>query len=213
MMRRLSAAAILLSSAFSSTAHAQSLYSLRGFGEDTAPQSSHSRALGSTGAAVTIPGIFANPALLVFADRTTFSGTLGLDWTKTEESSTDKTRQEYGFTVTNLSLLFPFTRDIVLGTGLLFDRRIDGTILTEGTIESQTYQQVFNHEGNLLRFPVLLGARVGGAEVGGGLDVLLFTSKRSWQNRFPVGTGFASSADVDRQTLWSIAAKVGARRS
>jgi hypothetical protein len=213
MIRRLLAAAILLASAVFSTAGAQSLYSLRGYGEDTGAQNSHSRALGSTGAALASPGIFANPALLLFAQRTTFSGTLALDWTKTEESSSDKSRQEYGFTVSNLSLLFPFTPDIVLGLGLLYDRRIDGTIEGEASIESETYTQVFNQEGNMLRFPALLGWRVGGMEIGGGADVLLFTSKRSWQNRFPLGSSFNSSADIDRETLWSIAAKLGARRA
>jgi hypothetical protein len=213
MMRRLCGAAILLSAVLSSTARGQSLYSLRGFGEDTAAQSSLSRALGATGAALASPGIYANPAQLMFAQRTMFSGTLGIDWTKTDENATGKSRQEYGFTVSNLSLMFPLTPSLVLGTGLLFDRRIDGQIETEGVIESQPYVQVFREEGNLIRFPALLGARAGGMEFGGGIDVLLFTTKRSWQNRFDLGSGFNSSADLNRETLWSVAGKLGVRRA
>ena len=213
MIRRRIAALVLLGSAFASSAQGQSLYSLRGFGEEAAPQPSLNRALGSTGAAIASPGTFANPALLMFAERTMFSGTLALDWTKTEENSTDEFRQEYAFSVANLSLIFPLTPSLVLGTGLLYDRRIDGTIETEATIESEPYTQVFHQEGNLLRFPALLGARLGGTEIGGGIDVLLFTSKRSWQNRFAIGSTFNSSADLDRETLWSLAGKLGVRRA
>jgi hypothetical protein len=213
MMRRLLVAGIMLSALLSSTARGQSLYSLRGFGEDIAPQPSWSRALGGTGAALATPGIYANPAQLMFAERTMFSGTLGIDWTKTDENATEKSRQEYGFTVSNLSLLFPLTPNLVLGTGLLFDRRIDGQIESEGTIESQPYVQVFREEGNLIRFPALLAGRAGGMEFGGGIDVQLFTTKRSWQNRFNLDSGFNSSADLNRETLWGVAGKLGVRRA
>ncbi|HET9887650.1 MAG TPA: hypothetical protein VFR10_09060, partial [bacterium] len=189
MMRLLLVAAILLSGALWSPARGQSLYSLRGFGEDIAPQPSLSRALGGTGGALAVPGIYANPAQLMFAERTTFSGTLGIDWTKTDENATGKSRQEYAFTVSNLTLIFPLTQNLVLGTGLLFDRRIDGQIETEAAIDSVAYVQVFREEGNLIRFPALLGARAGGMEFGGGIDVQLFTTKRSFQNRFDLNSG------------------------
>jgi len=205
---------LLVGSALSTEARGQSLYSLRGLGEDTVPYPAKNRALGTTGAAVSTPGIFANPALLAFTDQTMFSGTFVLDWTQTKENQPgDPTRQEYGSTVTNLSLLFPLPRGLVFGTGLLFDRRIEGQIETPATIESQAYTQVFERDGSFLRFPALIGGRVAGTELGAGVDALLFTSKRRWRNEFPSGSGFASSADLDRETLWSFAPKIGARRA
>jgi hypothetical protein len=186
------------------------MYSLRGFGEETIALPATQRALGATSAAGPTPGLFGNPALLTFADRTTFTGTFVLDWTHSEEPAREEAgdRQEYSSSVTNLSILFP-GGGATFGMGLLFDRRIEGTIQTDASIDGQPYQQIFDRDGNLLRFPVQLATSWGRTRVGGGIDVLLFTARSRWSNEFPTGSGFVSSTDLDRVTMWSIEPKVG----
>jgi hypothetical protein len=110
-------------------------------------------------------------------------------------------------------MIFPMPKGVVFGTGLLFDRRIDGRIESDAMIESQAYTQIFERDGNFLRFPALLGARAAGTELGGGLDVILFSAERRWRNESPAGSGFVSSADLDRETLWTVVGKAGFRRA
>ncbi len=194
----------------------QSLYSLRGPGETNVPLPAKHRALGGTSVAGTTPGIYGNPALLGLADRATFTGTYFLDWTRTEEErggAPAGVRKEYAGTMTNLTVLFPLPRSLVFGTGLVFDRRIDGRIEAASSIEGQTYTQSFERDGNLIRFPALLAHRGEKTHVGAGIDLVLFNAKTRWRNEFPSGSGFVSSSDLDRETLWSVDPKIGVRQT
>ncbi len=207
------AAAMVLALACSAPARAQSLYSLHGFGEEVITLPAKQRALGATSAASRTAGVFGNPALLTFADRTTFTGSFVLDWIQTEEPARPEAgeRQDYSSAVTNLSILFPLGQT-TLGIGLLFDRRINGTIQADATVGGQPYTQIFDRDGNLLRFPAHLATNWGGLRVGGGIDVILFSARASFANVFPIDSGFASSSDVDRATLWTIEPRVGVLR-
>jgi hypothetical protein len=77
-------------------------------------------------------------------------------------------------------------------------------------VGGQPYTQTYERQGNLLRFPAQLAATWGGLRVGTGVDVLLFTVRSTWRNEFPEGSGFVSSSDVDRSTMWSFEPRVGA---
>lgn len=208
------AAALML--CFAADSGAESLYSLRGPGESTVPIPARHRALGGTSVAGTTPGVYGNPALLGFADRTTFTGTYFLDWTKTEAdppAGEDGARQEYAGALTNLSILFPLPRSFVFGTGVIYDRRIEGSITTDASIEGQSYQQVFERDGNLLRFPAMFAKTSGTTRVGAGADFVLFNVQTRWRNLFPSGVGFFSSSDLDRETLWTLEPKAGVRQA
>jgi hypothetical protein len=178
------------------------------------PQRSESRALGGADAAAGVPDLTGNPANLALAMRTLFYGSYDIEWIHTEEPVTGgggRERKEYDSLVPNLVGVFPLPGKVVLGAGLLLARRRGGTLEAEASIEGQSYRQVYESSGNLMRFPALLARRFGRVEFGGGLDVQLLNSKVSWRNEFPDGSGYVDSEDLDTTRLWGVAWKLGVR--
>lgn len=200
---------------FPTSSMSQSLYSLRDLGEETIPAPARERGLGGTGTASHSPSLWGNPALVSFADRTMFTGTYFTDWTRTEETKSDgseNVRQSYAGTVTNIGILFPLPRRYVFGTGLLIDRRIEGKIVADAMVESQSYEQTLERNGNLLRIPLVVARAWNRTRIGFGSDFVLLNTKSRWKNVFPDTSGFASSSDLDRSTLWSFEPRLGIRQ-
>ncbi len=191
-----------------------SRYSFRGAGEVYLPQRAESRALGGAEAAAGVPDLSGNPANLALAMRTLFYGSYDIEWIRTEEpisAGGARVRKGYDGLVPNLVGVFPLPGRVVLGTGLLLGRRRGGTLEGEASIDGQSYRQVYEASGNLMRFPALLARRFGPVEVGGGLHVQLLNSKASWRNEFPDGSDYVDSEDLDTTRLWGVAWKLGVR--
>ncbi len=194
-------------------AHAESRYSLRGQGEPTSSAVASIRAQGGAEIAGTTPSLGGNPASLVFADLTRFTGSWDTEWLRTEEPTDGslRVRKEYEG-LPNLGIVFPLRGDMRLGLGLLTTRRIGGRIERDAfTDEGVEYRQAFDANGNQVRIPVLLASAWKGVQFGAGLDVLLSTRETLWVNEFTAESGFTSSRDLDRTSLWGPAFRAGVR--
>jgi len=194
-------------------AGAQSRYSLRGWGESSLPSRSGARALGAAEAAGSPVTVTGNPASITHARAATFYGTYLTEWVETEETAdgVTRSRRDYTGVISNLCLVFPFG-PAAFGTGFLVGRRQGGIIEQPATTTTgESYLQVFEADGNLLRVPALFGLRWRGVEFGAGIDVLLLNSKRRWRNDFTDVEGFVSSSDLVRTSQWGVDWRGGVR--
>jgi hypothetical protein len=210
-------AGLVLTIAFASIVDADSGYSVRGFGEPVLSSEASVRGRGGAEAAGSTPSLAGNPASLAFALETRFTGSYETEWIRTQEplgAGGQKVRKEYDNLIPNLSLVYPLPRGLRLGTGLLVGRRKGGTIARDTTtVDGQSYRQVFEATGNVLRIPVLFAHERWGTQFGTGLDVLLLNQEVLWENDFPAESGFGDSRDFDRLSLWGVAFRAGVRKS
>lgn len=206
-------AILLVALALASPAGAQSRYSLRGWGEPALPARAAARALGAAEAASSTPTLTGNPANLSQATLATFYGSYVTEWVKTEErtESGTRVRQDYSGVISNLCLAFPLG-PVTFGAGFVVGRRAGGTIQqTATTSTGESYLQILEADGNLLRLPALLAGSWKGIELGGGLDVLLLNAKRRWTNDFDTVDGFTTSSDLVRTSQWGVSWRGGVR--
>jgi hypothetical protein len=198
---------------FATSAGAQSLYSLRGWGEPHLPSRAGARALGAAEAAGSPATLSGNPANLSQATSATFYGTYATEWLRTEEEVEGGTLERAGYsgTISNICLIWPMG-PVTFGTGFLVGRRAGGKIEQRAeTSTGESYLQTFEADGNLLRVPALLAASWKGIEIGAGLDVLLLNAKRRWTNDFTDVDGFVTSSDLVRTSQWGVSWRGGVR--
>ncbi len=207
------AAILVLLATITPSARAESRYSLRGQGEPTSSAVASIRAQGGAEIAGTTPSLGGNPASLVFADETRFTGSWDTEWLRTEEPTAGRlrVRKEYEG-LPSLGIVFPLRGGTRLGLGMLVTRRLGGRIeRTASTDDGLEYRQAFEANGNQIRIPVLVATEIKGIQIGAGLDVLLSSREGLWVNEFTAESGFSSSRDFDRTGLWGAAFRAGLR--